>query len=280
MLSEKLTAYSRLTEQKLKELLEETSCAPILNRSMVYSTFSGGKRVRPALCMAACELCGGKAEDALLAACAVELIHTYSLIHDDLPAMDNDDMRRGKPSSHKAFGEANAILAGDALQALAFLALAQCACKDALEPIARGALQMVMGQSLDVNADGSAELLEALQDYKTGALIRAAVASGAACANASAAQQEALNRFANAYGMLFQITDDILDCTGDAAQLGKTVGKDEADGKVTFVSVYGLEGAKTHAQSYAKIALEAVSSVHSNPAFFTELIQYTLTRKS
>ena len=280
MLSEKLTAYSRMTEQKLKELLDETSCAPVLNRSMVYSAFSGGKRVRPALCMAACELCGGKAEDALLAACAVELIHTYSLIHDDLPAMDNDDMRRGKPSSHKAFGEANAILAGDALQALAFLALAQCPCKNALEPIARGALQMVMGQSLDVNADGGAELLEALQDYKTGALIRAAVLSGAACANANAAQQEALTRFANAYGMLFQITDDILDCTGDAALLGKTVGKDEADGKVTFVSVYGLEGAKIHAQSYAKIASEAVSCVHPTPAFFAELIQFTLTRKS
>ena len=146
MLSEQLTTYSRLTEQKLRELLDETSCAPVLNRSMVYSTFSGGKRVRPALCMVACELCGGKAEDALLAACAVELIHTYSLIHDDLPAMDNDDMRRGKPSSHKAFGEANAILAGDALQALAFLALAECTCKDALEPIARGALQMVLAE--------------------------------------------------------------------------------------------------------------------------------------
>jgi len=280
MLSERVTAYSRLTEKKLKELLDETSCSPVLNRSMVYSTFSGGKRVRPALCMASCELCGGKAEDALQAACAVELIHTYSLIHDDLPAMDNDDMRRGKPSSHKAFGEANAILAGDALQALAFLALSQCACKDALEPIARGALQMVMGQSLDVNADGGAELLEALQDYKTGALIRAAVISGAACARANAAQQEALTRFANAYGMLFQITDDILDCTGDAALLGKTVGKDEVDGKVTFVSVYGLEGAKTHAQSYAKIALEAVTSVHPEPTFFAELIQFTLTRKS
>ena len=280
MLSEQLTAYSRLTEQKLQELLDETSCAPVLNRSMVYSTFSGGKRVRPALCMAACELCGGKAEEALLAACAVELIHTYSLIHDDQPAMDNDDMRRGKPSSHKAFGEANAILAGDALQALAFLSLAQCACKDALEPIAHGALQMVMGQSLDVNADGGAELLEALQDYKTGALIRAAVASGAACAKASEAQMDALLRFANAYGMLFQITDDILDCTGDAALLGKTVGKDEAEGKVTFVSVYGLEGAKTRAQSYAKIAQESVLDAHAEPTFFTELIQYTLTRKS
>ena len=280
MLNEQLTAYSRMAEQKLKELLEETACAPVLNRSMVYSTFSGGKRLRPALCMAACELCGGKAEDALLAACAVELIHTYSLIHDDLPAMDNDDMRRGKPSSHKAFGEANAILAGDALQALAFLALAQCGIAGALEEIARGALQMVMGQSLDVNADGGAELLEALQDYKTGALIRAAVLSGAACANANAEQTEALLQFANAYGMLFQITDDILDCTGDAAQLGKSVGKDAAEGKLTFVSVYGLEGARAHAQAYAKKALAAVSDIQTEDGFCSELIRYTLTRTS
>ena len=280
MLSEKLTEYSRLTESKLSELMSETACAPILEKSMAYSVFSGGKRVRPALCMAACELCGGTAEDALLPACALELIHTYSLIHDDLPAMDNDDMRRGKPSSHKAFGEANAILAGDGLQALAFYALAKCPTGGALEPIARGALQMVMGQSLDVSAEGGVELLEALQDFKTGALIRAAVDAGAACAGASAEQRESLIRFANAYGMLFQITDDILDCTGDAAQLGKSVGKDAAEGKITFVSAYGLEGAKTHAKSYAKAALEAVESIKSDATFFTELIHYTLTRKS
>ena len=280
MLNEKLTAYSRLTESKLTELIGETACAPILEKSMAYSVFSGGKRVRPALCMAACELCGGTAEDALLPACALELIHTYSLIHDDLPAMDNDDMRRGKPSSHKAFGEANAILAGDGLQALAFYALAECPARGALEYISRGALQMVMGQSLDVTAGGGAELLEALQDFKTGALFRAAVASGAACAGANEEKREALIRFANAYGMLFQITDDILDCIGDAAQLGKSVGKDEAEGTVTFVSVYGLEGARTHAERYAKLALEAVQSVKSEASFFTELIQFTLTRKS
>ncbi|MCE5189630.1 MAG: polyprenyl synthetase family protein [Eubacteriales bacterium] len=280
MLSEQLSEYSRLTERKLSELIDEASCAPILNRSMLYSVFSGGKRVRPALCIASCELCGGIAEDALLAACAVELIHTYSLIHDDLPAMDNDDMRRGKPSSHKAFGEANAILAGDGLQALAFLALAKYDCKDALEYISRGALQMVIGQSLDVNAEGGVDLLEALQDYKTGALFRAAVLSGAACAHANAAQREALIRFANAYGMLFQITDDILDSTGDAVLLGKTVGKDAAEGKLTFVTAYGVESAKTHAQSYAKIALDAVKTVNTDAAFFTELIQYTLARKS
>lgn len=280
MLSEKLNEYSRQTEKKLSELISETSCSPILERSMIYSVFSGGKRVRPALCMAACELCGGTAEDALLAACALEFIHTYSLIHDDLPAMDNDDMRRGKPSSHKVFGEANAILAGDALQALAFYTLSQCQAGDALRSISLGALQMVMGQSLDINADGGAELLEALQDYKTGALFRASVLAGAACAGATASQKESLVRFANAYGMLFQITDDILDCTGDTALLGKTVGKDEAEGKLTFVSAYGLESAKEHAQSYAKQALEAIRSVNGEATFFTELVTYTLTRKS
>ena len=280
MLSEQLTAYSRLTEQKLQELLDETSCAPVLNRSMVYSTFSGGKRVRPALCMAACELCGGKAEDALLAACAVELIHTYSLIHDDLPAMDNDDMRRGKPSSHKAFGEANAILAGDGLLSLAFYALSRCPQTDALAAISKGAFEMVMGQSLDVNSGGDESLLRQLQEYKTGALFRAAVLSGAACAGASAGQRDALVRFAEAYGMLFQITDDILDFEGEASVLGKSVGKDAQDGKTTFVTVYGLERAKEYAKVYARDAREAVLQVGEDTAFFTELIGYTLTRKS
>ena len=280
MLSERLTYYSQLAEQKLDELLGEWNSAPVLAESMRYSVFSGGKRIRPALCMAACELCGGAAEDALYAACALELIHTYSLIHDDLPAMDNDDMRRGKPSSHKAFGEANAILAGDGLQALAFYALSQCAEKSALEYVARGAFEMVMGQSLDVNSGGNITLLRQLQDFKTGALFRAAVAAGAACAGATKEQIAALVRFANAYGLLFQITDDILDLEGDASVLGKTVGKDAAEGKTTFVTVYGLDRAKEYAAQYANEAKDAVYEVNPDAPFFTELINYTLTRKS
>ncbi len=236
MLSERLTQYSVLTEEKLGELLTVSERAPILQESMAYSVFSGGKRIRPALCMAACELCGGTPEDALLAACALEMIHTYSLIHDDLPAMDNDDMRRGKPSNHKAFGEANAILAGDGLLSLAFHALSLCSHRDALEPISKGAFEMVMGQSLDVNSGGDETLLRQLQDYKTGALFRAAVSSGAACTGATREQREALVRFADAYGMLFQITDDILDLEGEAAVLGKSVGKDAEEGKTTFVT--------------------------------------------
>jgi geranylgeranyl pyrophosphate synthase len=230
--------------------------------------------------MAACELCGGAAADALYPACALELIHTYSLIHDDLPAMDNDDIRRGKPSSHIAFGEANAILAGDALQALAFYALSFCPAGDALAYVSKGALEMAMGQSLDVNSGGSDTLLRQLQDFKTGALFRAAVASGAACAGADANKRDALVRFADAYGMLFQITDDILDFEGDASLTGKTAGKDEREGKLTFVTVYGIEEAKAFALEYARKAREAVLEVNPEASFFTELISYTLSRKS
>jgi geranylgeranyl diphosphate synthase type II len=280
MLKDRLDYYAALTEQKLGELLGDAAIPALLKESMAYSVFSGGKRLRPSLCMAACELCGGTAEDALLPACALELIHTYSLIHDDLPAMDNDDMRRGKPSSHIAFGEANAILAGDGLQALAFAILADCPASGAQKHIARGAFEMVMGQSLDCNTDGKAELLNTLQDYKTGALFRAAVGAGAACAHASEEQTNALLAFATAYGMLFQITDDILDFTGSAKALGKSVGKDAAAGKVTYVTVYGLEGAKERANAFAEEAKKAVLNAGGDAAFFIELIDYTLTRRA
>jgi len=280
MLTDKLSAYSEMTDRKLGELLSADSIPPVLAESMAYSVFSGGKRLRPSLCMAACEFCGGSASDALTAACAIELIHTYSLIHDDLPAMDNDDFRRGKPSNHKAFGEANAILAGDGLQALAFMALSDCTSHDAGKYIARGAFEMVMGQSMDVSACGGAEQLAALQDYKTAALFRAAVGAGASCARANGRQIEALLAFASAYGMLFQITDDILDFEGSAETLGKSVGKDAAAGKTTFVTVYGLDGAKTYAQNYAREAKKAITGAGGDPALFLELIDYTLKRRA
>ena len=280
MLSERLTQYSEWTERTLGELLGTSECAPILQESMAYSVFSGGKRIRPALCMAACELCGGDAQDAIYAASALEMIHTYSLIHDDLPAMDNDDMRRGKPSNHKAFGEANAILAGDGLLSLAFYALSLCPHPDALSAISKGAFEMVMGQSLDVNSGGDESLLRQLQDYKTGALFRAAVDSGAACAGATQQQKSDLIRFADAYGLLFQITDDILDVEGDPTVLGKSVGKDEQSGKTTFATVYGLDQAREYAKAYANEAQQAVEHVGGDAAFFTELIRYTLNRKS
>lgn len=280
MLNNRLAAYAKITDQKLGELLADPTIPALLRESMAYSVFSGGKRLRPALCMAACEFCGGTAEDALLPACAVELIHTYSLIHDDLPAMDNDDMRRGKPSSHIAFGEANAILAGDGLQALAFAVLAECPAFLAQKHIARGAFEMVMGQSLDCNTEGKASLLDTLQDYKTGALFRAAVGAGAACANACTEEAIALLEFASAYGMLFQITDDILDFEGSTETLGKSVGKDAAAGKVTYVTVYGLTGAKEKASAFAAEAKQAVQKAGGDGTFFLELIDYTLTRRA
>ena len=280
MLNSRLAAYAALADRKLGELLSGSAIPALLRESMAYSVFSGGKRLRPALCMAACEFCGGTAEDALLPACAVELIHTYSLIHDDLPAMDNDDMRRGKPSSHIAFGEANAILAGDGLQALAFAVLAECPAFLAQKHIARGAFEMVMGQSLDCNTEGKAELLDTLQDYKTGALFRAAVGAGSACANACTEETGALLEFASAYGMLFQITDDILDFEGSADKLGKSVGKDAAAGKVTYVTVYGLAGAKQKAEAFAASAKQAVQKAGGDGTFFLELIDYTLTRRA
>ncbi len=284
MLSERLTAYAALTNEKLDELLGACGAddaAPLLGRSMAYSVFSGGKRLRPALCMAACDFAGGRAEDALLPACALELIHTYSLIHDDLPAMDDDDYRRGRPSSHVAFGEANAILAGDGLQALAFAVLSDCPARDAAGYIARGAFEMVMGQSLDCSAAPGEVPLETLQRYKTGALFRAAAASGAACANAPKSLVDSLVRFADAYGMLFQITDDILDCEGEAAALGKSVGKDAKAGKGTFATVYGVQRAGAFAKEYAGKAREALRDAGGGDAsFFTELVGYTLERRS
>ncbi len=280
MLNSRLAAYAKITDQKLGELLADPTIPALLRESMAYSVFSGGKRLRPALCMAACEFCGGTAEDALLPACAVELIHTYSLIHDDLPTMDNDDMRRGKPSSHIAFGEANAILAGDGLQALAFAVLAECPAFLAQKHIARGAFEMVMGQSLDCNTEGKASLLDTLQDYKTGALFRAAVGAGSACANACTEEAVALLEFASAYGMLFQITDDVLDFEGSTETLGKSVGKDAAAGKVTYVTVYGLAGAKEKASAFAAAAKKAVLNAGGDGTFFLELIDYTLTRRA
>jgi len=280
MLNSRLNAYAKITDQKLGELLADPTIPALLRESMAYSVFSGGKRLRPVLCMAACEFCGGTAEDALLPACAVELIHTYSLIHDDLPAMDNDDIRRGKPSSHIAFGEANAILAGDGLQALAFAVLAECPAFLAQKHIARGAFEMVMGQSLDCNTEGKASLLDTLQDYKTGALFRAAVGAGSACANACTEEAVALLEFASAYGMLFQITDDILDFEGSTETLGKSVGKDAAAGKVTYVTVYGLAGAKEKASAFAAAAKKAVLNAGGDGTFFLELIDYTLTRRA
>jgi geranylgeranyl diphosphate synthase type II len=224
-------------------------------KSMRYSLQAGGKRVRPLLTLAAVEALGGDPRQALMAACAVELIHTQSLIHDDLPAMDDDSLRRGKPTNHKVFGEANAILAGDAMLALAFVTLSAdlaehydaARCLAVVRELGEATVYgMVSGQVVDIESEGrevGPATLEYIHRHKTGALIRASVRIGAILAGADKQAFSELDHYADALGLAFQIADDILDGTKTASELGKTPGKDASAGKATYVSLYGLETA-------------------------------------
>ncbi|MGV8804365.1 MAG: polyprenyl synthetase family protein [Polaromonas sp.] len=243
-----------------------------LGEAMRYAVLDGGKRLRPLLVMAACEAVGGNAEAALRAACAVELIHAYSLVHDDMPCMDNDVLRRGKPTVHVKFGEAQALLAGDALQALAFELLTPAngsisapvqAALCRLLAKAAGYQGMAGGQAIDLASVGlplnSAQLHE-MHRLKTGALLQASVLMGAACGAASPAVQSALQGYGAAVGLAFQVVDDILDVTADAATLGKTAGKDAAQDKPTFVSLMGLQPSTDYAQQLLAQALASLQA--------------------
>lgn len=241
-----------------------------LAEAMRYSMLGGGKRLRPLLALMAAEACGADPESAMPAACALEMVHTYSLIHDDLPAMDDDDLRRGRATCHKAFDEATAILAGDALLTLAFEVAARhtrpaeaaLACVRALAESA-GPAGMVGGQMADLEAesrpDGDADQLEAIHRRKTGALLKAALRMGAAVAGASAEETEALDRYGRAIGLAFQIIDDLLDVQGDESKLGKRVNKDSELGKWTYPRFLGIEGSRRKAHLLAE---EAVSALH------------------
>ena len=241
-----------------------------LGEAMRYAVLDGGKRLRPLLVLAACEAVGGHPEAGLRAACAVELIHAYSLVHDDMPCMDNDVLRRGKPTVHVKFGEAQALLAGDALQALAFELLAP---EDAVFPAgvqaalcrllarAAGHAGMAGGQAIDLAAVGRALDETQLRDMhrrKTGALLQASVLMGAACGTADALARAALADYGAAVGLAFQVIDDILDVTADSATLGKTAGKDAAQAKPTYVSVLGLEPSRRLARELLAQALDAL----------------------
>jgi farnesyl diphosphate synthase len=231
-----------------------------LGDAMRYAVLDGGKRLRPLLVMAACEAVGGNPGAALRVACAVELIHAYSLVHDDMPCMDNDVLRRGKPTVHVRFGEARALLAGDALQALAFELLtpddgsvdaATQATLCRMLAQAAGYQGMAGGQAIDLASVGKALSSEQLHDMhrlKTGALLQASVMMGAACGAATPAAQNALRDYGAAVGLAFQVVDDILDVTADSATLGKTAGKDAAQDKPTFVSLMGLPASRNYAQ--------------------------------
>lgn len=242
-----------------------------LQEAMEYSLLSGGKRVRPVLTLETCRMCGGNPEDALPFACGVEMIHTYSLIHDDLPAMDDDDLRRGRPTNHKVYGEATAVLAGDALLTAAFewmldpsVTLPPERTLEAARVLAQaaGAQGMVGGQVLDMAGEGHAMGLtevEELQRLKTGALIRAAAEMGCVLAGGSEEQRKAVCRYAERIGLAFQIQDDILDVVGDEATLGKPVGSDAKSEKNTFVTLKGLEECRHLVEKLTEEAVEALS---------------------
>ena len=273
----------------LKELGAETALVPRLAESMEYSLMAGGKRLRPILVMAAADAVGARGTDFVQAACGIEMIHTYSLIHDDLPAMDNDDYRRGKLTNHKVFGEALAILAGDALLTQAFEVIlrqqgvpAQVLLEVLREmSIAAGPNGMVGGQVIDMLSEGkriSMEELRKMHMGKTGALFRAAIRSGAILGGASEAQLAALTTYADCFGLAFQITDDILDVVGDEAVIGKPVGSDERNEKSTYVTLTSLEEAKKLAADTVQQALDALEVFGDEAKFLCDLVKMLLER--
>jgi geranylgeranyl diphosphate synthase type II len=267
---------------------EKTKPATI-HRAMRYSLFAGGKRMRPALTLAAAEACGGKVADALPLACAVECIHTYSLIHDDLPAMDNDDFRRGKPTNHKVFGEGIAVLAGDALLTQAFEIVAQArgwkrySHQTLVLELARasGSLQLIAGQVADLEGEGkkiSAPELKYIHERKTSALLCCSVRLGGMSANCSAAQLQALTDFGYNVGLAFQIIDDILDITQTSEQLGKTAGKDTKAQKATYPSIIGLEKSRGIARKLTNNAFSALKIFKGKAEALEALATYLLQR--
>lgn len=264
-----------------------------LHSAMRYSLLAGGKRLRPALVLASGEAFGAATDDLMPAACAIEMIHTYSLIHDDLPAMDNDDLRRGRPTCHKAFGEALAILAGDALLTQAFRVLtADAPQRDPAKQVrvireiatAAGSVEgMIGGQMADIENEGKsvdAETLEHIHRSKTGALITAPVVVGGIIAGASESQLTTLRAFGERIGLAFQIADDILDVTATREQLGKTPGKDLAASKATYPSVHGIEASGRRARELVDEAVEIVSSLGPSTAVLGEIARFIVARTS
>ena len=264
-----------------------------LGEAMRYAVLDGGKRLRPLLVLAACEAVGGLHAAALRAACAVELIHAYSLVHDDMPCMDNDVLRRGKPTVHVQFGEARALLAGDALQALAFELIAPAEDEHAELPAAMqaqlcsllaraaGARGMAGGQAIDLASVGlqlSEDQLRQMHRLKTGALLQGSVLMGAACAGVSPGTRAALAEYGAALGLAFQVVDDILDVVADSATLGKTAGKDAANDKPTYVSLMGLDGARAYAdllaaQAHAALARSGLADTRALSALADQVIR-------
>ena len=280
------------TEAALSRFLPGPDAIPgRLHEAMRYAALGGGKRVRPLLAFAAGELTSARPENLDIVACAVEMIHAYSLVHDDLPCMDDDVLRRGRPTCHVEYDEPTALLVGDSLQTQAFELLARTGLGDprqqlemiALLAHASGSCGMAGGQAIDLASVGkplTQPELELMHALKTGALIRAAVLLGAlAGAPLSSEERHALDRFAKRAGLLFQVVDDILDCTASTATLGKTAGKDEAADKPTYVSLLGLEGARHYAEELRTDALSALSMFGSRASRLTQLADFICHRQ-
>ena len=256
-----------------------------LHEAMRYSVFAGGKRLRPALCIAACEACGGTAVQAMPAACALELLHTYTLIHDDLPAMDDDTLRRGRPTCHIAFDEATAILAGDALLTLAFEVLAAQPQGGALAlELARaaGSRGVIGGQAEDIDAEGKepdVNLVEYIHRNKTAALIRAACVMGGLCAGADSQVLQKMAQYGENAGLAFQLADDLLDESATVEELGKDIGSDKSRGKMTWPAVYGIDRTIADANRLEAKAIEALCGLQ-NPGRLEQLVGFIVRRKS
>lgn len=283
----------RLVDEALEELMPPEGTRPArLTAAMRYSLFAGGKRVRPILALAAADCIAGDPKLAKVPACSLELVHTYSLIHDDLPAMDDDDFRRGQPTCHRAFDEATAILAGDALLTMAFEILASDDHNAVLPPEnllrmvaelgrAAGWKGMVGGQQVDMESEGTEPdqpVVEYIHTHKTGALIRAAVRMGAMAAGASGDQLSDLTRYGEKLGLAFQVVDDILDVTATTQEMGKDQGSDAARGKITYTALFGIDGSRQRARSLIEDAKAAVEDVDRDGRM-TGLADYILLRR-
>jgi len=261
-----------------------------IHAAMRYSVFAGGKRLRPILCLAAAEACGGDASKALPPACAVELMHTYSLVHDDLPAMDDDDLRRGRPTCHKVYGEGMAVLCGDALLTESFIVLAKTepskryGTRDYIAELAEtgGSRKLIGGQVMDLEGEGkklSKKDLIRIHEAKTAALLTASLRMGAMTANATPAKLEAVTQFGYALGLAFQVIDDILDVTQSTEVLGKTAGKDQAVEKSTYPAIIGLEASRKEAAKLTKAAMTALTPLGKKGERLREIAASLLKRE-
>jgi geranylgeranyl diphosphate synthase type II len=283
---ESFTRYSRRVEEGLRRFLPATDTRPArIHEAMRYSLESGGKRLRPILLLAAADLFAGdrKRPDALPAAIAIECVHTYSLIHDDLPCMDDDDLRRGRPTVHRAYDEATAVLAGDALLTHAFALIAESYASESVLGIelvrelsrAAGSTRLIGGQMEDLMAEqegrATADQLELIHANKTAAMIEASLAMGARIGGADDSSREFLRSAGHDLGVAFQIVDDILDATGSTASLGKTAGKDARDGKATFVGLHGIDRSRSIAESRTSAAMATIRGLPGDTEFLAEI---------